>query len=57
MYLNFHDSFYTMQCMKDFGFWPKYQRDRPDLMRPKEQGRNEKCACGSGKKYKYCCGK
>lgn len=19
------------------------------------QGRNEKCACGSGKKYKYCC--
>lgn len=21
------------------------------------QGRNEKCACGSGKKHKYCCGK
>lgn len=21
------------------------------------QGRNERCACGSGKKYKYCCGK
>jgi uncharacterized protein YchJ len=20
------------------------------------QGRNERCACGSGKKYKYCCG-
>ena len=22
-----------------------------------KQGRNEKCACGSGKKYKYCCGR
>lgn len=22
-----------------------------------KQGRNEKCNCGSGKKYKYCCGK
>jgi uncharacterized protein YchJ len=21
-----------------------------------KQGRNEKCACGSGKKYKNCCG-
>ena len=21
------------------------------------QGRNEKCLCGSGKKYKHCCGK
>lgn len=21
------------------------------------QGRNEKCACGSGKKFKHCCGK
>jgi hypothetical protein len=20
-------------------------------------GRNDKCSCGSGKKYKYCCGK
>ena len=20
-------------------------------------GRNDKCPCGSGKKYKYCCGK
>lgn len=22
----------------------------------KKQGRNERCACGSGKKYKHCCG-
>jgi uncharacterized protein YecA (UPF0149 family) len=24
---------------------------------PKEQGRNEPCNCGSGKKHKKCCGK
>lgn len=23
----------------------------------KKAGRNEPCRCGSGKKYKYCCGK
>ena len=23
---------------------------------PKKVGRNEKCPCGSGKKYKKCCG-
>lgn len=23
----------------------------------KRPGRNEPCPCGSGKKYKYCCGK
>ena len=22
----------------------------------KKVGRNEKCPCGSGKKYKHCCG-
>jgi uncharacterized protein YecA (UPF0149 family) len=48
---------YTTQDMKDLGFCPKFQRNRPDLMRPHEQGRNEKCACGSGLKYKKCCGK
>ena len=25
--------------------------------RVKKIGRNEKCPCGSGKKYKNCCGK
>jgi len=24
---------------------------------PKQQGRNERCSCGSGKKYKHCHGK
>lgn len=23
--------------------------------KPRKIGRNEKCPCGSGKKYKYCC--
>lgn len=27
------------------------------LMRPKKLGRNDPCACGSGKKYKKCCGR
>jgi hypothetical protein len=25
--------------------------------RPRKAGRNEKCPCGSGKKYKHCCGR
>ena len=24
---------------------------------PKKIGRNDSCPCGSGKKYKFCCGK
>lgn len=28
-----------------------------DWAKSVKQGRNEKCACGSGKKYKHCCGK
>lgn len=35
------------------------QKDTPLTQWAKrvKQGRNEKCSCGSGKKYKYCCGK
>ncbi|MEA3241887.1 MAG: SEC-C metal-binding domain-containing protein, partial [Pseudomonadota bacterium] len=29
----------------------QFQRDAP------KTGRNEPCPCGSGKKYKKCCGK
>jgi uncharacterized protein YchJ len=52
------DSFehYTREVVKDFLPKWRYERNRPDLMPPKEQGRNEKCNCGSGKKYKCCCG-
>jgi len=27
------------------------------VIKPKKIGRNEPCPCGSGKKYKKCCGK
>jgi len=27
------------------------------LRKPKKVGRNEPCPCGSGMKYKKCCGK
>jgi hypothetical protein len=36
---------------------PKPVRNVPEYSRKKAQGRNELCACGSGKKYKKCCGK
>ncbi len=26
-------------------------------LKPKKVGRNDPCPCGSGKKYKKCCGK
>lgn len=35
----------------------KYLRNVPQYMPKKEQGRNDKCNCGSGLKYKKCCGK
>ena len=28
---------------------------QPLVRRGKKVGRNDKCPCGSGKKYKYCC--
>ena len=27
------------------------------IVKPKKIGRNDPCPCGSGKKYKYCCGR
>jgi hypothetical protein len=38
---------------------PKFRavRDVPEFMDKKDQPRNEKCKCGSGLKYKNCCGK
>ena len=27
------------------------------IVKPKKVGRNDPCPCGSGKKYKFCCGK
>ena len=33
----------------------KFERKKPRIN--KKIGRNEKCPCGSGRKYKKCCGK
>ena len=30
---------------------------KPPFLAPKKVGRNDPCPCGSGKKYKHCCGK
>lgn len=35
----------------------KEQRMSGTVIKEKKVGRNDPCPCGSGKKYKYCCGK
>jgi len=29
---------------------------RPPAAQPAKAGRNDPCSCGSGKKFKHCCG-
>lgn len=33
------------------------QKASGTIRKPKKVGRNDPCPCGSGKKYKYCCGR
>ena len=35
----------------------KEQKSSTTIVKEKKIGRNEKCPCGSGKKYKHCCGR
>ena len=35
----------------------KEQKQSHTIVKEKKIGRNEPCPCGSGKKYKHCCGK
>ena len=35
----------------------KEQKRSGTIVREQKVGRNEPCPCGSGKKYKFCCGK
>ena len=37
-------------------FWKRYHQDPGSTQMIQEPGRNEPCFCGSGKKYKHCCG-
>ena len=36
---------------------PERPQRREPLRKTSKVGRNEPCPCGSGKKYKHCCGK
>ena len=43
-------------------FWDAFQDEKPTVSQPYVRmtpkiGRNDPCPCGSGKKYKKCCGK
>lgn len=33
------------------------QKSSHTIVKPKKIGRNDPCPCGSGKKYKFCCGR
>ena len=33
------------------------QKKSGTVVKPHKVGRNDPCPCGSGKKYKYCCGR
>ena len=35
----------------------KEQKESTTIRKPKKNGRNDPCPCGSGKKYKKCCGR
>ena len=35
----------------------KEQKKSGTVVKEKKLGRNDPCPCGSGKKYKFCCGK
>ena len=47
------DSILTAEKRKEI---TKEQRISGTVIKPKEPGRNDPCTCGSGKKYKKCCG-
>ena len=36
---------------------PSEQEHKKQKKKEKKPGRNDPCSCGSGKKYKNCCGK
>ncbi|MCK4923551.1 MAG: preprotein translocase subunit SecA [Spirochaetes bacterium] len=42
--------------MQPAGYPLPQKRERHQIVTSKKVGRNEPCPCGSGKKYKYCCG-
>ncbi len=47
------DNIYTEEERKNF---TKEQKKSRTIVKEKKIGRNDPCPCGSGKKYKKCCG-
>ncbi len=39
------------------GFWRERERERLPTANRLKRGRNESCPCGSGRKFKQCCGR
>jgi len=59
-----HDEFDQFQTGHEYEALPQqpsqptsYKPERVQVVVGKKVGRNEPCPCGSGKKYKYCCGR
>lgn len=48
---------YSRYDEEETGFPPALDEQKPMRVISKKIGRNEPCPCGSGKKYKKCCGK
>jgi tetratricopeptide (TPR) repeat protein len=45
-----------VQLIERIGYFRSLERQRPAPALRRKVGRNEPCPCGSGKKYKKCCG-
>jgi len=52
---------YVNDTIQELEWWACFQPPRPTPLAPppkkNEVGRNDPCPCGSGRKYKHCCGK
>ena len=50
---------FRMPSMQQIDFLPPKDRlnPLPQILNPGKVGRNDPCPCGSGKKYKKCCGR
>ena len=48
------DEIFTAEKKRDLY---KIQKNSGTIRKPKKIGRNDPCPCGSGKKYKHCCGR
>ena len=46
-----------MAALAIHAFWSSYDPNPSSVRAPNTPGRNDPCPCGSGKKYKRCCGR